>query len=145
MVESSFPDEDPVLFESASAYHRARISRARDPLFDAMQSLLAAREEGGGRWPDLNFSRTFSAWIGALLKVERGLDPICLDGEAFERHLAAESPHQGLAKVSVPFELVDGSVAVYDRSCTSIRSSRTTAARCRWCSRVRPADARAPR
>jgi hypothetical protein len=45
MVESSFLDEDPVLFESASAYHRARISRARDPLFDAMQSLLAARPE----------------------------------------------------------------------------------------------------
>jgi hypothetical protein len=112
MVESSLLDEDLVLFESASyweCWRRAREIRARwyadildrarrlsdDPLFGAMQALLAARQEVDG--PDLFFSRTFSAWIGALegalLKVERGLDPICLDGEAFERHLAAESPH----------------------------------------------------
>ena len=135
MVESSFLDEDPVLFESASYWEcrrRARELRARwyadildrarrlsdDPLFEAMQSLLPARQGAGG--PDLFFSRTFSAWLGALegalLRVERGLDPICLDiyfdGEAFERDLAAEYPHQGLSKVAVPFELLDGSVAV---------------------------------
>lgn len=135
MVESSFLDEDPVLFESASYWEcrrRARELRARwyadilgrarrlrdDPLFDAMQAMLPARQKVGG--PDLYFSRTFSAWIGALegalLKVERGLDPICLDiyfdGEAFERDLAAEYPRQGLAKASAPFELLDGSVAV---------------------------------
>jgi len=135
MVESSLLDEDPVLFESASYWEcrrRARELRARwyadildrarrlsdDPLFEAMQSLLPARQEAGG--PDLFFSRTFSAWIGALegalRKIEGGLDPICLsiyfDGEAFERDLAAEYPHQGLAKVSVPFELLDGAVAV---------------------------------
>jgi hypothetical protein len=135
MVESSFLDEDPVLFESASyreCRRRAREIRARwyadilgrarrlrdDPLFDAMQALLVAQQEVGG--PDHYFSRTFSAWIGALegalLKIERGLDPIYLDiyfdGEAFERDLATEYPHQGLAKDSVPFELLDGSVAV---------------------------------
>jgi hypothetical protein len=66
MVESSFLDEDPVLFESASYWEcrrRAReiqarwyadiLDRARrlrdDPLFDAMQALLAARREVGGR------------------------------------------------------------------------------------------------
>jgi hypothetical protein len=42
-----------------------------------MQSLRSARQEAGG--PDLFFSRTFSAWIGALegalLKVERGPRP----------------------------------------------------------------------
>src|SRR5262249_51025776 len=132
---SSLLDEDPVLFESASYWEcrrRAREIRARwyadildrarrlrdDPLFDAMQALLLARQEVGG--PDLVFGRTFSAWISALAgelrKVERGLDPICLDiycdGEAFERDLAAEYPHQGLMKVSGPFELLDGSVAV---------------------------------
>jgi hypothetical protein len=135
MVESSFLDEDPVLFESASyreCRRRAREIRARwyagildrarrlsdDPLFAAMQALLSARQEMGG--PDVFLGRTFSAWIGALevalRKVERGLDPICLDiycdGEAFERDLAAEYPHHGLAKVSVPFELLDGSLAV---------------------------------
>jgi hypothetical protein len=135
MVESSFVDEDPVLFESASYWEcrrgareiRARwyagiLDRARrlrdDPLFDTMQALLSPQQKVGG--PDLFFSRTFSAWIGALegalLKVERGFDPICLDiyfdGEAFERDLATEYPHQGLARVSVPFELLDGSVAV---------------------------------
>jgi hypothetical protein len=79
-VESSFLDEDPVLFESASyreCRRRAREIRARwyadildrarrrrdDPLFDAMQALLAAHHEVGG--PDLFFSRTFG-WIGAL-------------------------------------------------------------------------------
>jgi len=135
MVESSLLDEDPVLFESAAYWEcrrRAREIRARwyadiidrarrlsdDPLFDAMQALLSARQEVDG--PDLFFSRTFGAWIaaleGALLKIERGLDPIYLDiycdGDAFERDLAAEYPHQGLAKVSAPFELLDGSVAV---------------------------------
>lgn len=135
MVESSLLDEDPVLFESASYWEcrrRARELRARgyadildrarrlsdDPLFDAMQALLSARQAPGG--PDLLFSRTFSAWIGALegalRKVERGLDPICLDiyfdGDAFERDLATEYPHHGLAKVAVPFELLGGSVAV---------------------------------
>jgi hypothetical protein len=135
MVESSFLAEDPVLFDSASYWEcrrRAREIRARsyadvlerarrlsdDPLFDAMQALLAARQEVGG--PDLVFGRTFSAWIAALERalhrVQRGLDPICLeidfDGEAFERDLAAEYPHLGLAKVSVPFEIVDGTVAV---------------------------------
>lgn len=135
MVERSSLDEDPVLFDSASYWEcrrRAREIRSRryaevldrarrlrdDSLFDAMQALLSARQEAGG--PDLFFGRTFSAWIsaleGALMKVERGLDPICLDiyfdGEAFERDLAAEYPHQGLAKVSVPFELLGGSVAV---------------------------------
>jgi hypothetical protein len=135
MVESSFLDEDPVLFESASYWecrHHAREIRARwyadildrarrlsdNPLFDAMQARLAARQEVSG--PDLFFSRTLSAWIGALegalWKVEHGLDPICLDiyfdGDAFERDLAAEYPHRGLANVSVPFELLDGSVAV---------------------------------
>jgi hypothetical protein len=135
MVESSLVDEDPVLFDSASyreCRRRAREIRARwyadildrarrwrdDPLFDAMQALPPARQEVGG--PDLFFSRTFSTWIGALegvlRKVERGLDPICLDlyldGEAFERDLAVEYPHQGLAKLSIPFELLDGSIAV---------------------------------
>jgi hypothetical protein len=135
MVESSFLDEDPVLFESASYWEcrrRAREIRARwyadvldrvrrlrdDALFDAMHAMLSARQDAGG--PDLFFSRTFSAWIGALegvlRKVERGLDPICFDiyfdGEGFERDLAAEYPHQALAKVSVPFELLGGSVAV---------------------------------
>jgi hypothetical protein len=135
MVESSLLDEDPVLFESASYWEcrrRARELRARwyadildrgrrlsdDPLFEAMQSLLWARREAGG--PDLLFSRTLSAWLGALdgalLKVARGLDPICLDiyfdGDAFERDLAVEYPHHGLSKVSVPFELLDGAVAV---------------------------------
>ncbi|HEX3475693.1 MAG TPA: hypothetical protein VHT91_11755 [Kofleriaceae bacterium] len=135
MVESSLLDEDPVLFESASYWEcrrRAREIRARwyadildrarrlssDPLFDAMQALLPGRQDVAG--PDLFFGRTFSAWINALAgvvrKVERGLDPICLDlycdGEAFERDLAAEYPHQGLAKLSAPFELVDGTVAV---------------------------------
>lgn len=135
MVESSLVDADPVLFESASYWERRRrarelrarwyadvLDRARrlsaDPLFEAMQSLLSAGPEAGG--PDLFFGRTFSAWIGALegalSKVERGLDPICLDvyadGEAFDRDLAVEYPHQGLSKVSVPFELVGGAVAV---------------------------------
>jgi hypothetical protein len=134
MVESSFFDEDPVLFDSA-AYRECRrrageirarwyadvLSRARrltdDPLFDAMQTMLSAQQEAGG--PDLYFSRTFEVWIGALdvalQKVERGLDPIYLDihfdGEAFQRDLAAEYPHHGLAKVAVPFELLHGSIA----------------------------------
>lgn len=135
MVESSLLEADPVLFESASYWEcrrRARELRARwyadvlgrarrrsdDPLFEAMQSLLSARQEPGS--PDLFFSRTLSAWIGALegalLKVERGLDPICLDvyfdGEAFDRDLGVEYPHQGLSKVAVPFELLHGAVAV---------------------------------
>jgi hypothetical protein len=135
MVERSFVDDDPVLFDSASYWdyrRRARDLRARgyadildrarrlrdDPLFAAMQALIAARQEMGG--PDPLFSRTVGAWIGALegalLKIERGLDPICLDlyfdGEAFERDLATEYPHHGLAKAPVPFELLDGSVAV---------------------------------
>lgn len=135
MVESSLVDEDPVLFESASYWEcrrRARELRARwfadildrarglsdDPLFETMQSLLAAPEEPGGS--DRFFSRTFSAWIGALegalSKIERGLDPICLalyfDGEAFDRDLSVEYPHQGLSKVSVPFALLNGSIAV---------------------------------
>ena len=128
-------DKDPVLFESASYWEcrrRARALRERwyadvldrarrlrdDPLFEAMQSLLSARQEAGGS--DLFFSRTFSAWIGALegalLKIERGRDPICLDiyfdGEAFDRDLAVEYPHQGLSKATVPFELLHGAVAV---------------------------------
>ena len=81
MAERSLLDEDPVLFESASYWecrrhareHRARwyadiLDRARrssdDPLFEAMQALVSARQEPGG--PDLCFSRTLSAWIGAL-------------------------------------------------------------------------------
>jgi hypothetical protein len=134
MVESSLLDEDPVLFDPESYWECRRLAReirARwyadvlgrvrrhgdDPLFDAMHALLARQEIGG---PDLFFSRTFSAWIGALegalLKIERGLDPICLDiyfdGAAFALDLAAEYPHQGLANVSVPFELLDRSLAV---------------------------------
>src|SRR6185503_10425550 len=66
---------------------------------------------------------------------ERGLDPICLDlyldGEAFERDLAAEYPHQGLAKGSIPFELLDGSIAAIPvhemaRSAHLIGGVRTT-------------------
>ena len=138
MIESSLVDEDPVLFESASYWEhrrRAREVRARwyadvldrarrltdDPLFAAMQARLAAPPQAGA--PDLFFSRTFSAWVGALegalLKIERGLDPICLDlyfdGDTFERDLATEYPHlvgQGLEHASVPFALVHDSVAV---------------------------------
>jgi hypothetical protein len=135
MVESSLLETDPVLFESAAYWEcrrRARDLRARwyadvldrarrlrdDPLFEAMQSLLSARQAPGR--PDLYFGRTFSAWIGALegalIKIERGLDPICLDlffdGEAFERDLVAEYPQHGLVNGTVPFEVLDGSIAV---------------------------------
>ena len=130
-MERSLLEADPVLFDAAAyaaCRQRARDVRARwyadvldrarrvraDPLFDAMQALLATSQA------DLYFSRTLSAWIsaldGALVKIARGLDPICLDiyfdGDAFDRDLATEYPHLGLARSSVPFELLDGAVAV---------------------------------
>lgn len=138
MIESSLVDEDPVLFQSASYWeHRRRarelraqwyadvLGRARrlrdDPLFAAMQARLAAPQKVGG--PDLFFSRTFSAWVGALegalYKIERGLDPICLDlyfdSDAFERDLATEYPHladPGQENAAIPFALLHDSVAV---------------------------------
>jgi hypothetical protein len=135
VVESSLPDEDPVLFDSTSyreCRRRGRELRERwyadvleracrlrdDPLFSAMQGFLM--EGRDSQAPDLFHGRTFSAWVGALEgaleRIEAGLDPVCLDyyfdGDAFERDLAAEYPQFGLVNVSVPFELLHGSIAV---------------------------------
>ncbi len=135
MVENSFFDQDPFLFDPASYWefrHRARELRSRwygevlerarrlrpDPLFETMAALLASSRSAGG--PDFYFSRTLSGWIaaleGALVKIERGEDPILLDiyfdADTFDRDLATEYPHLGLAKATVPFEVVHGSVAV---------------------------------
>lgn len=135
MLESSLRAEDPVLFDPASYWECRRkgrkirepmymdvLERARrfrdDPLFASMQALLTAKPNAPG--PDLFHGRTFSTWAGVLegtlRRIEKGMDPICLeyvaDADAFEHDLAAEYPHHGLVEASVPFEVVHGSIAV---------------------------------
>jgi hypothetical protein len=128
-------ETDPVLFDAAS-YQSFRaqsrdtrrrkyqevIAHARtvrdNRVFAQIQELLAAH--GDGQTPDLHYSRTFSGWVGGiereLEQVEGGRDPACLDyysdEAAFARDVAAEYPQHGLVKGSVPFELIDGSIAV---------------------------------
>jgi hypothetical protein len=130
-MERSLLEDDPVLFESA-AYQDCRrharalrrrwytdiLDRARthsaDPLFDEMQALVTRDDV------DLCLSRTLSAWIsaldGAVVKVERGADPIFLDvyfdRARFEHDLAAEYPHRQLSPTQIPYDLLDDSIAV---------------------------------
>jgi hypothetical protein len=153
MADAALVARDPVLFdrdgyqevrrknhqERRAAYLEilARARKLRDrPLFARLEEMLASSRPGVA--PDLAYSRTFSAWLGGLERelqaVGGGRSAECLDSyaeqEAFDRDLATEFPHLGLVKLSVPHEIIAGSIAVVPLG--ALMPSRRVGSRLRW-------------